>query len=75
MRVLDWEAIEAKAAKMSNAELAHARKDCIEAGAAAWGIEKSGGHVDKDQGYYHDEASVYRSELKKRIERTGGAVK
>ena len=66
MRLLDWQAIEAKAAKMSIVELRDARKDCIEAGAAAWAIIQGGGSVDKDQGYYHDEASVYWRELQKR---------
>lgn len=66
MMFLDWTATEAKARKMSASELVWAIADCREAAQMAWEIEKAGNPVSKTQGYYHDEASVYHAELKRR---------
>lgn len=66
MRHLDWNATCEKAQRMTIEELCYAIKDCIEAGNASWDLERKGNRVDKTQGYYHDEASVYRTELKRR---------
>lgn len=68
MRTLDWTATQEKAHKMTIEALCYAIKDCQEAAEAAWDLERNGCRVDKSQGYYHDEASVYRAELKNREE-------
>ena len=59
---IDWNAVQARAKKMSDDELEYAIRDC-RAAAAAMGREPRAG---KDQGYYDDEASVYSAELSKR---------
>lgn len=66
MTTLNWGAVTERAVSMSPAALRYAIRDCIEAGKAAWALEKAGRKVLKSQGYYHDEASVYRAELKRR---------
>jgi len=60
MKTLDWNSKQAYAKTLSNKELLYAIKDCIETA-----------NANKDnEGYYHDEASVYRAELVKRKEYT-----
>ena len=52
VKLLDWNAKQTYAKTLTIAQLMYAIKDCLEAAKA--GI---------DEGYYHDEASVYRTEL------------
>jgi hypothetical protein len=66
MRTLDWEATAERASHMTNEELIGAIKDCSDAGEASWALQRAGNKVDKTQGYYHDELSVYRREVKER---------
>jgi len=66
---LDWEAVTEKARGMTDAALRGAIKDCVDAGEASWELEKAGNRVSKTQGYYHDEVSVYRLEIKIRAGR------
>ena len=54
-KILDWKAKEAIAKKLTGAELRYAIVDCIDADRAGTG-----------DGYYVDEASVYRKELRNR---------
>jgi len=65
-RQLDWNATQARAREMTVPELHYAMLDCHKAAEAAWQLEKAGNRVDKTQGYYHDEASVYWSEMQRR---------
>jgi hypothetical protein len=69
-RQLDWEAIRTKARSMSMDALEFSILDCREAGLAALAIEHAGNRVDKSQGYYFDEASVYHNERLMRIRNT-----
>lgn len=59
---LDWSAVEARARKMSVAELHYARLDAAKTADALEGAEVRG----KDAGYYRDEASVYAREMDRR---------
>jgi len=59
---INWTQVQDRAKHMTVAELTFAIADCGEA-ASAMG---PGERVGKDQGYYLDEQSVYRSELAKR---------
>jgi hypothetical protein len=59
-RTLDWKAKEAYAKKLDVEGLRFAIKDCIEAATA----------LPENSGYYHDEASVYRKELDKRMKKS-----
>ena len=54
-KVLNFTKVGAKAKRMSQAELEYALKDCVE---CVW--------QEIDEGYYSDEASVYRDELIRR---------
>ena len=58
MRTLDWKAKEEYASGLSVLELRFAIADCLEAARNFTRTEL--------EGYYHDEASVYRAELKRR---------
>jgi hypothetical protein len=58
MRTLDWNQKQEYARTLSEASLRFAQQDCIEAARAAFRTE--------NEGYYHDEASVYRAELVRR---------
>ena len=60
---LDWEATAARATGMTVDQLEWSIADCIEAGKCAFEIELAGYRVGKSQGFYHDEASVYRAEI------------
>jgi hypothetical protein len=65
---LDWSAVEAKAKKMTSAQLHYARLDCQKAAEALHGAQVSG----KDEGYYRDEASIYAREQYRRAEAASG---
>jgi len=58
MRLLDWSAKEDAARKMSVSALYYSIDDCLEAAKAA--------RLTDLEGYYHDEASVYRAEINRR---------
>ena len=53
IKQLDWALKESLAKKMSIRQLEYAIQDCLD--------------CKMDEGYYHDEASVYRAELKRRF--------
>ena len=59
-KVMDWNAKEAQAAGMTSEALEHSIKDCIQARDAMKGWNP------QMEGYYQDEASVYRRELNRR---------
>ena len=62
LKSLDFAATEARAADMTDAELAYARKDARET-AELW---DHGDDPDGNSGYYRDEATVYAREQKTR---------
>jgi hypothetical protein len=68
MKLLDWDATEARAKTLPNDALLYSIADCLAASRAAAQLEKAGtlGYEAKSEGYYHDEISVYRRELKRR---------
>jgi hypothetical protein len=70
MKQLDWDATEAKAREMSNEQLNLAIADILLVLPNVREIERAGWLPDgaKSEGYYCDEASVYRAELKRRRE-------
>ena len=53
---------------MTVAALRYSANDASEAADAADDIERAGCRVSKSSGYYRDEASVYRAELRRRGE-------
>jgi len=59
-KVLDWKTKEARARKMTVEALEFSVKDCVEARDAMRGWNPEA------EGYYQDEASVYRRELNRR---------
>lgn len=61
MKTLDWKAKEAYAKTLSLQELSFALQDCIETAKAF--------RLREEEGYYHDEASVYRAEIERRTKR------
>ena len=63
---IDWNAVAAIARGKTSDELHGAIFDGIAAANLAWEIERSGNLVSKSQGFYHDEVSVYRTELARR---------
>lgn len=64
VRVLDWEATEAKAAEMTDEQLHYARLDCYKT-ALVWNrFPENDPHGNG--GYYTDEGSVYVREQQKR---------
>lgn len=63
---LDFSEVEERALRMSREALVHAIADCYKTARYAREIELSGNPVIKSEGYYMDELSVYRRELKKR---------
>ena len=65
--VINWNEVARRATTMTAAELHYARMDCLDAGNAAWDLEKAGVAVSKDQGYYMDEASIYAAEQTRRM--------
>jgi hypothetical protein len=61
MKTLDWKAKQEYASDLSILELRYAIADCLDAARANFRTEL--------EGYYHDEASVYRAELRRRESR------
>jgi len=68
MQTLNWTATEARAKRMTDEQLTWAIDDCITTAQ----LLGPGEQIGKDQGYYHDEASVYRQELNRRRPRAIG---
>lgn len=66
MQNLNFTETEARAAKMTTTQLFFAYRDCVKTAE----VMGTGELVGKDASYYHDEASVYAAELKRR----GGTV-
>jgi hypothetical protein len=66
MRQIDWNAMEAKAGEMNLAELHGAINDILKVlpHADAMDRETGSGHG----GYYRDESSVYRTEIRRRMD-------
>jgi len=64
--MVDWNGLAERATGMSDAALRGAIKDASLAAKAAWDLERAGNAVSKSQGYYHDEISVFRTELSRR---------
>lgn len=56
IRNLDWNKVEARAKEMKESDLIFAYFDCLDC------IKKA----VENEGYYYDEASVYRAEIKSR---------
>lgn len=65
---INWIAKGELAAKMKDAELVWALKDCVETAEAMDAVERKHGATlrGKDAGYYRDEASIYEAELRRR---------
>ena len=63
---LDWTEMERRAANMTEDALHYAAADAWEAAQAAELLERAGCAVSKTGGYYRDEATVYRAELRRR---------
>lgn len=68
MKQLDWSATEERARTMSDAQLNGALADILKVLPNVRAIERAGWLPDgaKSEGYYCDEASVYRAELRRR---------
>jgi len=65
----DWNDLEKRARKMSDEALAYSANDAMEAAECAEAIEREGipeRSCAKSGGYYRDEATIYRTELRKR---------
>lgn len=60
----DFAALKTRAGRMSIAELEYAAKDAFEAAQCAEALEAAKCYVSKTGGFYRDEASVYRTELR-----------
>ena len=63
---LDWDEIKRRAQGMTLAALRWSAEDAYQASLAADRLEAAGCRVDKTGGYYLDEASVYRAEIRRR---------
>lgn len=70
MQNLNFTETAARAEKMTIAQLTYAYRDCVETAEALGNAEMIG----KDASYYHDEASVYHAELRRRASNHGGTV-
>lgn len=67
---LDFQATARRARRMSDAALAFSRRDAHEAAVNADALAAAGiAPVDKDGGYYRDEATVYAAEQDRRARR------
>lgn len=62
----DFTALRRRARKMTDAALLWSANDAAEAAEMAEELERAGNPVSKTGGYYRDEASVYRAELRRR---------
>lgn len=71
MQQLNWTEIERRAKLMTVESLTFAADDAVQAAFAAEDLEKAGCRVSKSGGYYRDEASVYRTELRRRSGKDG----
>lgn len=63
---IDTAEITRRARKMSLEALRYSAQDASEAAMAAEDMERAGCRVQKTGGYYRDEATVYRTELRRR---------
>jgi hypothetical protein len=63
---IDTAEITRRARRMSVEALRYSAKDASEAALAAEDLERAGCRVLKTGGYYRDEATVYRTELRRR---------
>lgn len=62
----DFAALRTRARNMTDAALVYSATDAAEAAEAAEALERAGCRVLKTGGYYRDEATVYRAELRRR---------
>lgn len=62
----DFTALERRARKMSPLALRWSANDAAAAAEMAEDLERAGCPVSKTSGYYRDEASVYRAEMRRR---------
>lgn len=62
MQNIDWNAKEAIARNMTDADLHYARLDCVKTAQ----VMGTGEMIGKDAAYYMDEASIYARELDRR---------
>lgn len=65
LKVIDWNAAEERARRMTNRELELARRDARET-AEIWDRAGLENDPDRNAGYYRDEATVYAKEQKRR---------
>lgn len=65
----DFETLTKRARKMSDAALQYSADDASDAAEMAENLERAGCRVSKSGGFYRDEATVYRTELRRRTER------
>lgn len=63
---LDWDEIKRRAQGMTLVALRWSAEDAYQASLAADQLESAGCRVDKTGGYYLDEVSVYRAEIRRR---------
>lgn len=63
---IDTRAVESRARGMSIEALRFSANDAHEAAIAAEEIERAGCRLQKSGGYYRDEATIYRTELRRR---------
>jgi hypothetical protein len=63
---VDFDALTRRARTLSIESLQWSAKDALEAAYMAEDLEKAGCRVSKSGGYYRDEATVYRTELRRR---------
>ena len=63
---IDSAAVRAHARAMSIEALAWSARDAWEAAQAAENLEAAGFYITKSGGFYRDEASAYRAELRRR---------
>jgi hypothetical protein len=64
---VDFTAIKRRAKLMTDATLRWNANDAAEAAEMAEDLERNGCRVSKTGGYYRDEASIYRTELRVRF--------
>lgn len=62
----DFAELRRRARKMSMAALLYSADDASKAAEMAEAMERAGCPVSKTGGYYRDEASVYRAEIRRR---------
>ena len=62
----DFDGLKTRARRMTVEALRYSAEDALEAALAAASMEAAGCPVSKTEGFYRDEASVYRTELLRR---------